>query len=130
MGAYFQGKKVAGDLVGDWVDVQSYLASGFTTDSFVKFRLNKSRKEVQLIGSLKTTKDIAYSSDAIPIFTKLPFALSGGQYMMQHGSGNATWLLGVTTGSVLGMSRYAVGGTNATAQSGVWLTLGGTWAID
>lgn len=113
-----------GDWSGGWIFPT--LTSKFTmygtstADNQVRYR--KEGSIVELRGIVTPTADIAGGTDIHDICT-LPtgYRPSSPIYIICQGSGNCTWLLRITTGGVVGLSRYRNGDATLTCSAGAWL---------
>ena len=127
---------------GDWIQHNSgdsgwqfptltskFALYGSSADNDVKYR--KIGKIVEVRGIVTPTADLAGNNDIVDMFTvNSGYRPSNPLYIICQGSGNSTWLLRVTTGGVVGFSRYRNGDTSSTAAAGTWLPFQITYFVD
>ena len=113
-----------GSWYGGWIfpTLTSKFAMYGTSAADNQVRYRKEGSIVELRGIVTPTADIAGGTDVHDICT-LPtgYRPTSPIYLVCQGSGNCTWLLRITSGGVVGMSRYRNGDTTITCSAGAWL---------
>lgn len=86
---------------------------------------------VEIRGTVKPLKEIAYSTDYTTIFT-LPngYRPSSSVFTLCQGSGSCVWLMRVDNNGDVGFTRYRNGDASIAASDSVWLPFQCTFLVD
>ena len=130
----YYGSSWPDDWYGGWHNADLTKLGNFTNYYSSGSEAPKYRRvgnTVEIRGTVKPTKEIAYSTDYTTIFT-LPtgYRPNSSVFTLCQGSSHCVWLMRVDTTGNVGFTRYRNGDTAIAASDSVWLPFQCTFLVD